>query len=333
MLFIATVLLSYGAVIKFLLVLAVPACVFLLGIGVFMWRKGHIYARVFTVAWATFLLSVISNSLGYLGLVDGAFIQRYAIMVGSGIEILLLSWVLALRYAEERKAKVAAQAEALERAEEAQQTQQELNERLEEKVAERTFELEITLRELQETNSELEQKSSEDALTGIYNRRYLNRQLEMEFRRAYREQTTLALIMLDIDYFKPINDQHGHLVGDQVLRALALLLQRLLKRPCDVVCRYGGEEFAILLPATDWEGAMKLAKKISLDVADYNFKTDAGDLTITVSLGVAVAHPEQYALAEQLLGAADQALYSAKSAGRNQVRKAINRTMDSSISS
>lgn len=322
LLFVLALFLPYAIVIKMLLGLAVPACLFLLGTGVYLWRRGHIYARVFTVAWTSFLIAVIANSLAYLGLIDGIFIQRYAIMIGSGVEILLLSWVLAIRYSEERKEKLIAQSDALERANEMQQAQEQLNEQLEEKVSERTFELEIAMRELQEANAELEQKSSEDALTGIYNRRYMNRQLEIEFRRAYRQQSSLALVMMDIDYFKPVNDTYGHMVGDQILRQLALLLNHHLRRVSDVLCRFGGEEFALILPNTDQAGAVTFARKLSQVVREHQFKTDAGPLTITLSMGVAVAEVGDYSIAEQLLAAADKALYDAKHAGRDEVRLA-----------
>jgi len=318
-LLLATFVLPYSILIKILLALAVPACVFLLGTGIYLWRRGHVYARIFTLAWGTFLFAVIGNSLGYLGLVDGSFIQRYAIMIGSGIEILLLSGVLAIRYNEERRAKLRAQADALARAEEAEASQAQLNEQLEDMVSERTFELEIAMRELQEVNSELEQKSSEDALTGIYNRRFLNRQLETEFRRAYRQESSLAVIMLDIDHFKQVNDTHGHLVGDQILQKLAKLLKSQLGRASDVVCRYGGEEFAIILPETDEDGAVEFAERLSERISGSLFNTDAGELSITVSMGIAVADSGDYAVAEQLLAAADSALYRAKNAGRNQV--------------
>lgn len=316
--FIANLILPYAVTIKLLLPMAISGCAFLLGTGVYLWRRGHQYARIFTIAWATLLVSVIANSLGYLGFIDGVFIQRYAIMIGSGTEILLLSLVLAIRYGEERREKLKAQAEALARAEEAQLAQQELNEQLEEKVSERTFELEIALRELREVNEALERKTSEDGLTGIFNRRHLNRQLETEFRRCYRQQGQLALLMLDIDYFKPVNDTHGHLVGDQILIELAALLKRKLKRAGDTLCRYGGEEFAVLLPNTDTEGASQIAEKLQQAVRNHQFSTDAGLLEITISIGVAHADAGDYQVAEQLLAAADKALYEAKQAGRNQ---------------
>ena len=121
---------SYQVGIHALLALAVPGCLYLLIIGVYLWKKGLVYARMFTIAWGALLLSVMVNSLGYLGIIDSMFIQRHAIMLGSALEILLLSWVLAVRYNEQRRERLLAQ--------------QRYNEELETRVEERTFELEIT---------------------------------------------------------------------------------------------------------------------------------------------------------------------------------------------
>lgn len=309
----------YSTSIKATLALAAPGCLYLLLVGVYVWRKGLVYARIFTLAWASLLIAVIANSLGYLGIIDSMFIQRHAIMLGSGIEILLLSWVLAVRYSEERREKMKAQSKALRQAVEMQQTQTKQNEQLEENVAERTFELQIALRELQEANNELERKSAEDSLTKLHNRRYFTQHLEKEFRRAQRNQTPLSLLMIDIDHFKPINDTHGHFVGDQILQQLAELLKGSVRRPSDSVCRYGGEEFAIILPETDAEGAESLAQQVVEAVRNAQFDTDEGPLSITVSIGIAEAVIGAGEHAENLFREADAALYRAKRDGRDQV--------------
>ncbi|MCC5854204.1 MAG: diguanylate cyclase [Idiomarina sp.] len=309
----------YSISIKLLLGFALFACVFILALALAMWSKGLVYARVFTVAWFTFLAAVIFNSLAYLGFLDGQFIQRYAIMMGSGIEVLLLSWVLTLRYSEERSMKLAAQEDALMLAAEAQEAQRQLNDELEERVAERTFELEMALRELQEVNHELERKNSEDSLTGLFNRRHFDRQLTAEFRRSWRNQEPLALIMLDIDHFKQVNDTHGHMIGDQILVEIAKRLKTAVRRSGDTVCRYGGEEFALILANTGEDDAKSVASKIASAVREQPFDTDAGPIQVTVSLGICVAHEGLFEVPEQLLQAADEALYGAKHRGRDQV--------------
>jgi len=233
------------------------------------------------------------------------FIQRHAIMLGSGIEILLLSWVLAVRYNEQRKERLAAQ--------------QKYNQELEENVEERTFELQIALRELQDVNSELEQKNMEDPLTGLYNRRYFQQHLERELRRTMRRELPLALLMIDVDHFKPINDTHGHLVGDQVLKQLAGLMNQHAKRAADVVCRYGGEEFAIILPETDLDDARLFAEQLLSMVREQRFETDVGEQRITISAGVISTSNRIFDNVDELFKAADEALYTAKNQGRDQV--------------
>src|SRR5690554_3009168 len=269
-----SVFLTYSVAIKLLLVFAIFSCTFLVAFAVSMWRKGSIYARIFALAWAAFLGAIFLNSLAYLGVIDTHFMQRYAIMVGSGIEVLLLSWVLTLRYSDERLQKLVAQGEALRRSAEAQEAQRQLNEELEQRVDERTFELEMALRELQEVNNALERKNSEDGLTGLFNRRHFDRQLTVEFRRAWREKQSVALIMLDIDYFKQVNDTHGHMIGDQILVSLAERLKQAARRPSDGVFRYGGEEFAVLLGNTNVPEAAIVANKISSAVSTKPFNTD-----------------------------------------------------------
>lgn len=313
-----SVIAEYAITIKLLLVFAIISCVFIIVLALAMWRRGIVYARIFTLAWFAFLSAVVLNSLGYLGILEAHFIQRYAIMAGSGIEVLLLSWVLTLRYSEERSQKMFAQEEALRQASDAQESQRKLNEELEEHVAERTFELEMALRELQEVNNELERKNGEDGLTGLFNRRHFDRQLTSEFRRGWRNKEPVALIMLDIDYFKPVNDKYGHMIGDQILVALAARLTKAIRRSGDTVCRYGGEEFSIILANTKEDEAQKVAANIGAAVRDSTFQTDAGELSITVSIGVCVAQPGVFEVPEQLLQAADEALYGAKNRGRDQ---------------
>tara|TARA_R100000750_G_scaffold1759_2_gene1617 strand:- start:267 stop:2045 length:1779 start_codon:yes stop_codon:yes gene_type:complete len=296
---------SYRISIHVLLSLAVPGCLFLLLVGAYMWRKGFVYARIFTLAWCSLLVSVVANSLGYLGVIDSMFIQRHAIMIGSGIEILLLSWVLAVRYSEQRKERLLAE--------------KRYNRELAESVDERTFELQVALRELQDVNTELEQKNTEDPLTGLYNRRYFQQHLDRELRRTLRRELPLALLMIDVDHFKPVNDTHGHLAGDQILQQLASLMQKHAKRAADIVCRYGGEEFAIILPETDLQEAEIFAKQLLEQVRETEFETNAGLLKITLSVGVISTSARIFDNVDELFKAADDALYAAKHDGRDRV--------------
>lgn len=157
----------------------------------------------------------------------------------------------------------------------------------------------------------------EDALTGLPNRRYLDEILSREIPRARRHGRPLVMLMLDLDHFKRINDERGHVCGDRVLRELARLLEARL-RASEFLARYGGEEFAFVLPEADPEGARTFAERIRERVASHVFDDDGESLRITVSIGGASWHPGMKAESD-LIEAADRGLYEAKRAGRNRV--------------
>ncbi|WAG80500.1 diguanylate cyclase [Metapseudomonas furukawaii] len=179
------------------------------------------------------------------------------------------------------------------------------NENLESKVAERT-------RQLEDANVQLESLARKDALTGVLNRLAANERLEEEFRRLQRTGSVYSVLLLDIDYFKRINDTHGHDVGDQALQFTALLIRASI-RATDFLYRVGGEEFLVLLPATGQEDALGVAEKIRATVES----TPAPVVNrITLSVGTAQARPSDRN-AESVVKRADQGLYAAKGAGRN----------------
>ena len=166
-----------------------------------------------------------------------------------------------------------------------------------------------------------------DVLTGWHNRRYLQDRLREELARARRDRLSLCCLLLDVDYFKRINDQFGHLAGDRALRELAQRIESQI-RGSDMAARYGGEEFVLLLPATQVEDAVDLANRIRAVVSETPISIDAHNaVTITVSIGVSSCLPDEYeqdlkTVAEALLAAADVAMYKAKSAGRDNVKTA-----------
>lgn len=155
-----------------------------------------------------------------------------------------------------------------------------------------------------------------DALTGLYNRRWLDEVLPSELERCVTGELPLSLILIDIDCFKDLNDQHGHLVGDEVLRIVGLRLANAV-REIGMAVRFGGEEFAMVLPGLDLPGAAAAAEACRELYATSRLATSAGPLSITVSAGVSTARGG--ATAHALLTQADQALYLAKHQGRNQV--------------
>ena len=158
-----------------------------------------------------------------------------------------------------------------------------------------------------------------DALTGVVNRRALLQVLEREVAQAARTASPYALVLLDIDHFKAVNDTRGHLAGDQVLRHVSQVLRARL-RGQDLLGRYGGEEFLVLLPGTDLAGALQVAEGLRQAVQDAPCPWSGGSIAVTISLGVCAARPHAPGCAEALIDAADQALYAAKQAGRNRVQ-------------
>ncbi len=156
-----------------------------------------------------------------------------------------------------------------------------------------------------------------DGLTGVHNKRYFLEFLEREIARAARYATPLSLVLFDIDHFKKVNDTHGHLAGDAVLRELGRRLKPRIRRE-DLLARYGGEEFAAVLANTPRAAALKFAEDMRALVARDPFPTDAGPLPVTISLGVAELEPGQRS-PQELIARADQNLYAAKHAGRNRV--------------
>jgi two-component system, cell cycle response regulator len=156
-----------------------------------------------------------------------------------------------------------------------------------------------------------------DGLTQIYNARYLYEALEREIIRGRRHERDLAIIMFDIDHFKRINDVHGHLAGDFVLKELARLVQQRIRRD-EVFARYGGEEFAIILPETGLDGAASLAETLRQKVEEHVFQFQADTIRVTISIGAAVLS-EADKTANELIKRADELLYQAKNSGRNRV--------------
>ena len=156
-----------------------------------------------------------------------------------------------------------------------------------------------------------------DELTGIFNRRHFFDLAEERFARAQRNKTPLSALIVDLDHFKNFNDTYGHVVGDQVLHTAAQMMCSALREK-DIIGRYGGEEFSIILPDTTNSAAIYVAERLLSQVADVPIETDAGNLTIQLSIGIAGMNKETSSL-HALIVRADQALYIAKSAGRNRL--------------
>jgi two-component system chemotaxis family response regulator WspR len=181
--------------------------------------------------------------------------------------------------------------------------------------------LRVSQQQLLDTNLVLQRLMNSDGLTGLSNRRHFDEYLELEWRRAIREQTQLSLMMIDVDYFKAYNDNFGHLEGDEALRQVAKAIRASCSRPSDLPARYGGEEFALVLPNTSPGGARLLAEKLRQTVAGMNIPHIAPSegASLTVSIGLSTVVPQVGSHSRQVIQSADQGLYAAKHNGRNQV--------------
>ena len=157
-----------------------------------------------------------------------------------------------------------------------------------------------------------------DDLTGVFNRRYLNERLQSEFSFSRRHERGLSLLLIDLDHFKAVNDNHGHLAGDQVLRDVAQRVAGIIRAE-DVLARYGGEEFCVLCRDTDLMKASILAERIRHQTAATPHMISTGPLVVTVSIGVVAIPDAAINSPDQLVDAADEALYQAKASGRNCV--------------
>lgn len=165
----------------------------------------------------------------------------------------------------------------------------------------------------------LQRLSQQDGLTGLYNRRYFDQRLQAELRRLRRAGAPLTLLLLDIDHFKAYNDALGHLAGDDALRKVSAVLQDSLQREGDAACRYGGEEFAIILAGTGLEGGEHVAARIHAGIAALELPHPASPLErLSLSIGLAVLDPVRDEQPGELIARCDQALYSAKHEGRNR---------------
>ncbi|HTY95054.1 MAG TPA: diguanylate cyclase [Steroidobacteraceae bacterium] len=175
---------------------------------------------------------------------------------------------------------------------------------------------------LRDANAQIQRLSITDPLVGTYNRRYLNEQLMQEVEQARRQPHPLSVILADLDFFKSVNDRHGHQVGDEVLRHFVALARGVIRETVDWVARYGGEEFVVVLPDTDLAQAVDIAEKIRGQCEARAVATLAGELQFTASFGVAALDAgsgPNGAAAEALLRQADAALYRSKREGRNRV--------------
>lgn len=309
------------------------------GIGILLFRYGlfrELTVRLFALGWLIFLPATAVMMFYRLGIMPLPIELEILAFGGWVAELVLNSFALAVRYDTDQRTKLAAKAEAIAARErettaraqalhheqqarialdEAERAQRDYAETLELRVQERKAELERIRRELADI-------SITDALTGVHNRRFFGTRLDEEIARMHQLGSSLSLMLIDIDHFKRINDSHGHIAGDECLQQVAARLKAQLKRPSDVLCRYGGEEFAVLLPDTPLPGALAFAQALREAVAETAVPCADATLEVSISIGLLVVEASNDCRPERLLIRADRALYQAKQDGRNCVRVA-----------
>lgn len=286
-------------------------------VGVYCQIKGHRTVRYLLLAWTVLLIGVAVQAMRNLGWVPTNLFTQYAMQAGSSLDLLLLSFALADRINQLRGEKAEADqaliANKLALVAALQQSEAEL----EAKVAERTRDLQTANERLVEKEQQLEYMARHDSLTGLANRSLLAIRMEHTLARARRSGKLAAVLLVDVDNFKQLNDREGHLVGDQLLVKLAQRLTETV-RMTDTVARYGGDEFVIVLEeVASEELARQIVMKLVGVAAEPVLMPSGKSIIATVSIGMAI-FPQDGDNAEELLRKADTAMFGAKAAGRNR---------------
>ncbi|MGB0134446.1 sensor domain-containing diguanylate cyclase [Dokdonella sp.] len=281
-----------------------PGTAAILVISVVLVRRGDVAARIFLFAWSMLLVGATAYAMVSFGLLPQVWMTEYGIQLGSALEMILLSFALAYRFVVLREENV--------------RIVQSARDELEHRVGERTRELSTTLSELAIANDRLRESSLRDGLTGVYNRRYLDGAFESMVAECRTRSRSLAVLVADIDHFKRVNDEAGHLVGDDCLRMVADLIEKLVGADGSVV-RYGGEEFVVILPGFDKTATRGLAESIRIKLAESPLLSQGERLHLTISIGGVVSMAGENDSAMDLLQRADAAMYQAKNDGRNRV--------------
>ena len=277
--------------------------------AVVMVRRGYRPARLFLLAWSLFLLGTAAFTLLAFGLVPRTFWTLNGVQIGSALEMLLLSLALGARYAGLRNENI--------------RIVQETNEKLERSVIDRTRQLRTAMAQLGEANVQLREYSRRDPLTGVYNRRHFREAFEQALAARRGDPQPLALLLLDLDHFKRINDSYGHLAGDDCLNQAARRIEDVVVPRGGLVARFGGEEFVVVLPGLGPQDALQVAEAIRQRIHQAPVESAGQSIRMSASIGIHSVDGDRESAPEEIIRIADQALYRAKDDGRNCVRHSV----------
>lgn len=301
-------------------------CVYAMIIMAHQCLTGNYWARFLMAGWSVLITGTFFYVASQIGLIKHNTIIEYIHAAGLALGNVMVTSALAARMQRERNEKNQALKQALDLAREVteltwekEQIAASARDELERRVDQKTRDLSRMLEDLKTSNEKLEHATLTDALTSVGNRRYLDNRFPELIKQCQQTRSSLGVLVIDADHFKHINDEFGHVMGDECLKKIAVILQRFSRRNLDVLVRYGGEEFILLLPATDEGGVLKVAESIRHHIQYASFWCNDRRIPVTVSIGVHAGVPPAHATGESLLVKADEALYQAKKNGRNRV--------------
>ncbi|MEM7708608.1 MAG: diguanylate cyclase [Pseudomonadota bacterium] len=302
---IAAFVVSYRYLVQVATGMVFVSAVAVLASGVRAWSQGYRPARYFLLAWGLLIAGMLAYAGVSFGFMPRTFVTTYGMQIGSAAEMVLLSFALAYRFRllqeENRRMEAEARSE------------------MEQRVGERTAELNDALTRLETANRVLEQSSQRDGLTGVYNRRHLDLSLTRLWAEAIDHGRPLTLIVVDLDQFKQVNDQRGHMAGDDCLRQVARAMEEQLLDYPGILARFGGEEFFVLLPDIAPDEIWPLAEGLRERIEMLKVVSEDQAFGVTASIGVASLRAGDGRTYRDLVRIADKAMYEAKRQGRNRV--------------
>jgi diguanylate cyclase len=310
--------LAFTIVIKVFTVLVILISIVIVYLSVQPETKDSRVGLYCCITWTTLLCGTVLLCLNQYQLLPEYLVTEHLLSIGFLLMIVFLTvpFTADLRVLNRRYLEVEKERKVVE--------QEKHGAELKKMVKSRTTELENALTELSDAHETLKVLNTFDAVTGIKNRQFFNTIFDQEWKRAIREGYPISLLMLDIDHFKDVNDTYGHIVGDECLKSVATIIGNNLKRPADILARFGGEEFVVLLPYVKNKNAEVLAEQIraSIEQTVISVSNNNININIKLSIGLCTVTPTEKDDARNIIAAADIALYEAKDAGRNKVSNA-----------